>query len=296
MPFLILRITVATAAAMLASCATQAHPQRDGYPAPNPIASGRLADIAVIDRNTGERLPVYWHNGRRHVAGTPGHRYAIEVASRSSARVLAVISVDGVNAVTGETAAWEQSGYVFMPWQRWEVRGWRKSNERVAAFEFTALSNSYAARTGRPHDVGVIGVALFRERVRPRVVEPQIHSDRRGSNESAGAASEAPQDFAREQSEPAAPSADRSLQAAPRRQERLGTGHGQSEWSAVGETEFVRARPTPDEIITIHYDSRENLIATGVIPRHWPTVAEPNPNPIPFPAARGFVPDPPAWR
>ena len=44
-----------------------------------------------------------------------------------------------------------------------EIDGWRKSMDEVAAFYFTALPDSYAARTGRPDNVGVIGVALFRE-------------------------------------------------------------------------------------------------------------------------------------
>jgi len=38
--------------------------------------------------------------------------------------------------------------------------------------------------------------------------------------------------------------------------------------------------------VTIHYDSRENLVAMGVIPA-------PRTTPDPFPAAMGFVPDPP---
>jgi hypothetical protein len=67
---------------------------------------------------------------------------------------------------------------------------------------------------------------------------------------------------------------------------RIGTGHGRSERSATSYTDFERASPAPDEVIAIHYDSRENLIAMGVIP-------VPTGTPNPFPAAVGFVPDPP---
>ena len=119
---------------LLAGCAAQAHR----------IPETNLADVTVVDRTTGERLPVYWHRGERWIAGAPGHRYSVELVNRTGERLMAVVAVDGVNAVTGETAAWDQNGYVFAPWQRWEVRGWRKSHERIAAFEFTALSNSYA--------------------------------------------------------------------------------------------------------------------------------------------------------
>lgn len=270
--------------------------------------TGPLSDIEIIDRDTGQRLPIYQHQGRRYVAGTPGGRYAVAVRNRSGGRVLAVVAVDGVNAVSGETAAWHQTGYVLDPGQRYEVRGWRKSQARIAAFEFTALSDSYAARTGRPNDVGVIGVALFREAVRPeaQTLAPSTRSESRrgGSNEQSAdaapasapptpAASGAPgaasaSEKARDAADLA--SAESAAEAtAPRRlQERLGTGHGRSETSQVAYTDFVRARPQPDQVITIHYDSRANLIALGVIP-----VTPVPPQPNPFPGSLGFVPDPP---
>jgi hypothetical protein len=64
----------------------------------------------------------------------------------------------------------------------------------------------------------------------------------------------------------------------------LGTGHGASENSPVRYTNFERASATPDEIITIHYDSYRNLLALGVIKA--PAIARPTP----FPGQ--FVPDP----
>ena len=93
-----------------------------------------------------------------------GHRYAVRIANLSGSRILAVLSVDGVNAVTGQTASPDQSGYVLDPYQSTEIDGWRKDLSEVAQFNFTALGDSYAARTGRPNNVGVIGVAAFREK------------------------------------------------------------------------------------------------------------------------------------
>src|SRR3546814_3906476 len=60
-----------------------------------------------------------------------------------------LLSVDGVNAVTGEDADPSQAGYVLAPWQSTEIDGWRKSLDEVARFRFTDLPDSYAARTGR---------------------------------------------------------------------------------------------------------------------------------------------------
>src|SRR6516165_1925690 len=128
-------------------------------------AAGRLAEVLVIDRDSGTPLRTYYHRGEYWVAGKPGARYAIEIRNTLQERILAVTSVDGINVLTGDTARWDQSGYVLHADEAYEITGWRKSQAEVAAFEFAAAPNSYAARTGRSANLGVIGVALFRERV-----------------------------------------------------------------------------------------------------------------------------------
>jgi hypothetical protein len=263
------------------------------------LAIGRLADVTVTDRNSGATLPVHYHRGEYWVAGVPGAKYAIDIRNASGARLLAVTSVDGVNVVSGETASVAQTGYVFGAWQRYGITGWRKSNSDVAAFEFTASPNSYAERTGRPRDVGVIGVALFKERapqVQPVVPTP-YHSRRDSRLESdaapAAAAAPAAQANRAEASAGLHGMADKVMaeQAAPA-VPKLGTGHGERETSLVSHTAFERERSTPHEIIRIRYDSRDNLIAMGVIPQY----RAPQPGPNAFPDSPvGYVPDPPRY-
>ena len=141
-------------------------------------AQGRpLVDVDVVDRDT--RRMARPDPPSRPTTGspaTPGHRYAVRLTNTTGERVLVVLSVDGVNAVTGETAHPSQAGYVLAPWQSTEINGWRKSLEDVAQFVFTDLPDSYAARTGRPDNVGVIGVAVFAEArptLLPRSCYPQ---------------------------------------------------------------------------------------------------------------------------
>lgn len=277
----------------------------------NAGAIGRLADVTVIDRSTGETLPVHFHKGEYWVAGTPGAKYSVSVANAAGHRVLAVMSVDGVNVLNGQTASVDQSGYVFNGYQRYEVTGWRKSNNEVAAFEFVASPASYAARTGRPANVGVIGVALFSERVYqpPVSVTPPYRTYRYGagkaesSRESAAdsAASAAPASPAPASAAPSGAAANgignemaKRAEARPEMREKLGTGHGAREWSQISHTNFERAQSVPNETIRIRYDSRENLISMGVIREpHYPGHRPPNP----FPESLGFVPDPPRyWR
>jgi hypothetical protein len=231
--------------------------------------AGALLDVTVINRSSGERMATYRHGGRLYVAGTPGDRYAVELSNRSGGRVLAVLSVDGVNAVTGQTAAPRQSGYVLDAGSRAEISGWRKSMEDVAAFYFTALPDSYAARTDRPDHVGVIGVAVFRERVEPRVEEqpPAL-----AKSETLGAARAAP-------AAPAAAQESKSDALA----DRLGTGHGERIAESTRYTDFRRDSTRPVETITIYYDSYRNLVARGVVP---------SPARLPQPFPGGFVPDP----
>ena len=127
-------------------------------------ARERLVDVQVVDLDRGNWLSRIPWSGRDYIEGRPGHRFAVSLHNVTGQRVLAVLSVDGVNAISGETAGSSHAGYVLEPYQQVEIRGWRKSYSDVAEFYFTDLPDSYAARTGRPQNVGVIGVAAFREK------------------------------------------------------------------------------------------------------------------------------------
>jgi hypothetical protein len=246
-----------------------------------------LVSIDVYDRTDGTSLAAYLKDGRRYVVGTPGHEYAVRIRNCTGERILAVTSVDGVNAVTGETASPEQSGYVIDAWGSVEIAGWRKSLDRTAAFYFTDLGDSYAARSGRPGNVGVIGVAVFREKRAPISYWPQRDKI------AADARSDAPAAAAELQNAPPAQRAEASnaegaLDRASRAQaSKLGTGHGRNETSYAQRVRFERASDTPSETLALQYDRRENLIAMGVLPP--PRYAQRTPDP--FPGLR-FAPDP----
>lgn len=249
----------------------------DGRPADRP-----LVDMRVVDRDAAWRdepvLDVHRHRGRAWIAGEPGHRYSIRLANTTGERVLVVLSVDGVNAVSGESADPSQAGYVLGPWQTTEVHGWRKSLDDVAQFVFTDLPDSYAARTGRPDNVGVIGIAVFREAPLYRDEVAVAQRERRKSYGRAAAPASAPAD--------AAAAAESTAEPAP---QRLGTGHGDREWSPVSRTEFMRASRTPEQVTEIRYDALSTLVARGVVPRrpHYRHDGEPRAFP------EGFVADPP---
>ena len=234
-----------------------------------PLPARDLVRLDVVDRDAATVLPQYAHRGDAWIAGIPGHRYAVRLANTTSERVLVVLSVDGVNAVTGETAAPGQAGYVLGPWETAEIAGWRKSLDDVAEFLFTDVPDSYAARTGRPADVGVVGIAVFREAppAPPIVLQGEARAQAKASAPAARAE---------------AATADAT--AAP---QQLGTGHGQRAWSPVGRTQFVRASRSPAQLRQLRNDDAESLAARGILPRAW--IAERRPTAFPG----GFVADPP---
>ena len=273
-------------------------------------AAGSLVDVQIIDRHLNQVLPAYRHRGVPYVAGQPGSRYAVRMVNRTGARVLVVLSVDGINAVSGETAAVNQTGYVLAPYASAEITGWRKSMTEAAAFYFTSLADSYAARTDRPDNVGVIGVAIYRERIvrpEPRAWEPPWSSSSRESDVSRDAARGAGSGLNERRSmptaepapstdavraeaaqAPASPSAEAhradAMGRLAERAKRLGTGHGEREHSRITHTAFERAGSQPNEVVRVRYDSHANLVAMGVI-------RAPDPLLEPQPFAR-FVPDP----
>jgi hypothetical protein len=255
-------------------------------------AVGSLADIQLIDRDTGSMLPTYRFRGEYWVAGRPGARYSIMIQSHRGQRLLAVTAVDGINVISGETGAWGQSGYVLGAGESYEIAGWRKSDAEIAAFNFTSAGRSYAERTGRPANIGVIGVAVFLERsVRVPMYAPfDQRSEESSRDRSEGAARAAPQSPAA--SAPSPPRlAEIQSQSNMAPAEKLGTGHGAREASYVQNTQFDRLSSTPNEVIKIRYDCFENLVAMGVVPARpvWP----PAPNPFPGSIPPKYVPDPP---
>ena len=262
------------------------------------FAYGDPVDMQVVDRDTGAPLRVWRHDRRLFVAGEPGARYSLRITNHTEGRVLVVLSVDGVNILTGQTASYDQRGYVLDAQESYDLTGWRKSNTEVAAFAFAPLPESYAALTGRPGDVGVIGMAVFKERVPPpqpavSAMAPQWRDEvGQGAADGPALRRAAPASPIIAPAPP--PAADRAAigNFAGRQPERLGTAHGAREWSVVSVTTFDRATSYPQSVRQIEYNTYANLVACGVIPA--PRREDHPPRPFPLnPDGDGYVPDPP---
>ena len=132
-----------------------------------PAAPGRLRDQVQGFLDAAEVEPldghivalVSPHAGHRYSGGVAAHAYRLVEGQRYEV----VASVDGLDVVDGRTASLDKRGYVVAPGSTLVIDGFRTSLDEVAAFRFGRVDASYAARTGQPANVGVIGVAIFCE-------------------------------------------------------------------------------------------------------------------------------------
>ncbi len=223
---------------------------------------------------TNQMMDVYYHNGKHYLAGNFGDTYAIQICNKSRynpQRQLYVVSVDGLNVISGEQAGFNQKGYVVSPDKPCAtIKGWRKNMKEEAQFVLTNPSNSYSARINEGTDnLGVIGIAVFPEK--QEEIVNQMAAPIPGA--------------VMEQQDAGATIRNKSLSSSEpsmAKAEKLGTGHGEKVWSTATNTQFTRASDQPSQVLTFYYDSYQNLIDKGIIPQK---------NPRPFPQ-EGFAKDP----
>jgi hypothetical protein len=131
---------------------------------------GGAVNARVVDGYGGVLPAVRWSE-RVNVIGAPGERYALELQNRTGTRFEVVASVDGLDVLDGNDADVEKRGYLLGAYQTLTIDGFRDAENTVAAFRFGDVGHSYATSQGKARNVGVIGLALFREEG-PRVAWP----------------------------------------------------------------------------------------------------------------------------
>ena len=134
--------------------------------APDAVRSPYVVQI-IAD---GGDLDTFFHGGRYYVHGAAGQRYTVRVTNPTPQRVEAVISIDGLDVIDGESGDLRKRGYVVPPYGTLDIEGWRTSLTDVSAFRFSSVGGSYAGKKGKARNVGVIAVALFAEQPRPELI------------------------------------------------------------------------------------------------------------------------------
>ncbi len=190
-----------------------------------------LVRVTIIGDERGDLRPwsdyrsdKYMPSPHLRVSARQGERYTIRATNVSDERVALVISVDGLNIISGQrtSAGSNESMYVLDPGQTGNFSGWRSGMSHVQRFYFTSAGDSYAGRLGQSDQLGLIRVSAFRSR--QIVYRPYEDAELKS----------------------AAPS--RSLQESG-----PGTGYGENTWSPVSETDF-NPNHYPSQTIEIKYE------------------------------------------
>ena len=198
---------------------------------------GPLTEYPVVDRP---------HLQRAYIAALPDERYRIRVTNRSNRRIGLVIAVDGRNILNGRRSelAPDEAMYVLGPHESAEYAGWRTARDRVARFYFTDAAHAYAEAWGDRSAMGVIAVAIFREKAyKPPAYRPHRPPEARR----------------------------RGFLGRP------GTGFGE-ETSSPSRRVHFEPRRHPDLRVFLKYEWRETLCRRGILPcgdhrarnRFWP--------------------------
>jgi hypothetical protein len=202
------------------------------------------------------------HKGKTYLpVPKVGAEYEIRVWNHGPHRIVAIVSVDGLSVMNGQPASESQSGYIVAPNSQIHIQGWRRSLDAVAAFAFVDREKSYASLTGRPENIGVIGLIAIEELVQtPR---------------------------------PLAEKQDATKSALRAQVGKIGTEYGREIDSRVYYVPFVRS--TNKRAITVYYDTVAALRNAGVpvdppMPVPFPKDSEFAPPPPGYKGSRSDAP------
>lgn len=121
--------------------------------------------VAVPSKHGTSKIPEYGHAGLSFVEGRKNQPYTLKLRNDSAGRVLAVVSIDGLNVVDGQPCTPQSRGYVVPAYSTVEIEGWRTSLTEVHRFKFEAKQHSYAkGSTGEVQNCGVIAAKFFSEK------------------------------------------------------------------------------------------------------------------------------------
>lgn len=132
------------------------------------IRAGEL-EYAVRDNNFNSMPIIKRYNPSSHewqfyIAAKTGMNYQLYVRNFSLDNNYEVVAtVDGLDVLNGKTGSVHNNGYIVNAGESLAIKGFRKDKHTEAAFQFSDISNSYAANStdGNVRNTGVIGFAAF---------------------------------------------------------------------------------------------------------------------------------------
>ena len=125
-----------------------------------------MKDTHVEILVNGRTVKQYQHGAATYIEARAGTEYSIKIKNDTYCRKLAVITVDGLNVITGNPQPdGVGQGYILPARDSLDIKGFRKDSDSVGAFKFCKKSGSYCIEKGLKGNNGVIGVRLYEEKV-----------------------------------------------------------------------------------------------------------------------------------
>ncbi len=230
-------------------------------------APASTVDVELLSDSRGA-LPLYrvgpagqGDTYRAYVEASKNDEYGIRIRNNTARRVGVVVAVDGRNILSGRKSHLrkDEHMYILGPYGSATYEGWRTARDTIHRFYFTEPGDSYAGAFGDDSAMGVIAVAVYREREVPasnactRRKEGREREDRGGSS--------APGPMGAEEGAAEKPEPDGIGEAA-------GTGFGDERHSPSYRVQF-----TPESRVAerhfLKYEWRSTLCRKGIVDCRW---------------------------
>lgn len=215
----------------------------------------------------GRKVREYSHDGKLFIESRNGTEFEIELKNHKHHRIMAIVSVDGLDVIGGKPANNESSGYIIPANDSIRIKGFRKDNETVGAFKFTNRENAYSESVGQGGNQGVISVRFFDEKTQPKQLlydstvdyQPRWVIRNRSMYKSGGDSTGEP-DYLRHDYTSCNSAGKMSINQV--QDFDMGTTWGSKKADKVTAVEFERGNLTDE--VNLYYASRDSLINMGV--------------------------------
>ena len=125
-----------------------------------------MHNVSMHVQVNGRACKEYTHKGMSFIEARHGTNYTVKIKNDNPYRVMAVLSVDGLDVVTGKPAEETNTGYIIDAYSSLDVKGYRISDDNSASFIFTSKGKSYVQQAkSNATNAGVIGLRTYKEKV-----------------------------------------------------------------------------------------------------------------------------------
>ena len=125
-----------------------------------------MHNVSMHVQVNGRACKEYTHKGMSFIEARSGTNYTVKIKNDNPYRVMAVLSVDGLDVVTGKPAEETNTGYIIDAYSSLDVKGYRISDDNSASFIFTSKGKSYVQQAkSNATNAGVIGLRTFKEKL-----------------------------------------------------------------------------------------------------------------------------------